>query len=72
MKVAFQHFTSRDAGMGWVGCINNSCVLLLADRRDILLLVTERRLDIQLSSWSVLTPPLAAWSVDQNNGAEAD
>ena len=52
--------------------VSLSCVLLLADRRDILLLVTERRLDIQLSSWSVVTPPLAAWSVDQNDGAEAD
>ena len=49
-----------------------SCVLLLADRRDILLFVTERRLDIQLSSWSVVTPPLAAWSGDRSDGAEAD
>ena len=25
MKVAFQHFTSRDAGMGWVGCNSPWC-----------------------------------------------
>ena len=24
INVVFQYFTSQDAGMGWVGCINNS------------------------------------------------
>ena len=39
-----------------------SCIFLLADRSDIFLRVTEFRLGLALTSFSVPTPPLARWS----------
>ena len=43
--------------------VSLTCLLLFADRRDLFLQVTEIRLGLALSSYSVITPPLAAWSV---------
>ena len=41
--------------------VSITCLLFFVDRRDLFLFVTERRLGIVLSSFSVATPPLAAW-----------
>ena len=38
-----------------------TCILLLADQRDILLCRTEVQLDLCLSTYSVPTPPLEAF-----------
>ena len=38
-----------------------TCLILFVDRRDLFLLVTEQRLGLVLSSFSVATPPLAVW-----------
>ena len=46
-----------------------SCVVLFADRRDIALSITERNLGICLSTYSVATPPLAAWTIPSSSGS---
>lgn len=43
--------------------VSLTCFLLFADRRDLFLLVTEIRLGLVLSSFSVATPPVAVWSL---------
>ena len=37
------------------------CIVILADRSEVALAATEWRLDLGLSSWSVPTPPVAAY-----------
>ena len=41
--------------------VSLTCLIFFVDRQDLFLLVTEQRLGIVLSSFSVATPPLAAW-----------
>ena len=38
------------------------CIVILADRPEIALAATEWRLNLDLSSWSVPTPPVAAYN----------
>ena len=40
-----------------------TCLILFVDRSDLFLQVTEIRLGLVLSTFSVATPPLAAWSI---------
>ena len=42
--------------------VSLTCFLLFADRSDLFLRVTELRLGLALSSYSVATPPVAVWS----------
>ena len=40
-----------------------TCLILFVDRSDLFLQVAEIRLGLVLSTFSVATPPLAAWSI---------
>ena len=41
---------------------SRTCVVILVDRTEVALAATEWRLGLELSAWSVPTPPVASYS----------
>ena len=63
----WRHFDINYRVIGFLDChsqyrFSRSCVVVLADRADVALAATEWREGWDLSSWSVPTPPVAAYS----------
>ena len=47
-----------------------TCVVIQVDRIEVALGATELRLELALSSWSVPTPPLAAFSLQTSSNGD--